>query len=229
LIVSKRINGPEIVLISIELANITLTNSEFDYLRGQCKYLSSEYLEYLRAFKFKPSEQVELKFTPEKDTNADSDIGPIVLHVSGLWIETILYEIPLLALTSEAYFKFCDLAWTHDRQVENAQHKGEQLLKGGCYFSEFGSRRRRDYHTHELVLKGLVEASQEGEKLGWPGKLTGTSNVHFAMRFGIPPIGTVAHEWFMGVAAITGDYEHANEDALKYWVGTFGPGVSISC
>jgi len=94
-------------------------------------------------------------------------------------------------------------------------------------FSEFGSRRRRDYHTHELVLKGLVQASEEGDKNGWPGKLSGTSNVHFAMRFGISPIGTVAHEWFMGVAAITGDYENANELALKYWVGTFGPGVSL--
>jgi nicotinate phosphoribosyltransferase len=58
-------------------------------------------------------------------------------------------------------------------------------------FSEFGSRRRRDYHTHELVLKGLVEASKQ---LDGPGKLSGTSNVHFAMKYDLNPIGTVAHE-----------------------------------
>jgi len=45
------------------------------------------------------------------------------------------------------------------------------------------------------------------------------------MRFGIPPVGTVAHEWFMGVAAITSDYEKATTTALSYWVGCFGEGV----
>ena len=45
------------------------------------------------------------------------------------------------------------------------------------------------------------------------------------MRFGLLPVGTVAHEWFMGVAAISDAYEEASETALQYWVGTFGEGV----
>ena len=100
-------------------------------------------------------------------------------------------------------------------------------MENGCAFSEFGSRRRRDYHTQDLVLRGLCKAKEEAEEKGWTGKLTGTSNVHFAMKFGIPPIGTVAHEWFMGVAAMTENYQGATETALAYWVATFGKGVSI--
>ena len=145
--------------------------------------------------------------------------------MKGLWVETILYEIPLLALTSEAYFRFMDKDWIYDGQEEKAYGKGMKLLEAGCIVSEFGTRRRRDYHTQALVFRGLVKAKKEGEKTGLSGKISGTSNVHLAMRFGIPPIGTVAHEWFMGVAAITGDYENATVTALSYWVGCFGEGV----
>lgn len=145
--------------------------------------------------------------------------------VKGLWVDTILYEIPLLALTSEAYFLFMDKDWNYDGQEEKAYKKGLRLLEAGCVVSEFGTRRRRDYHTQALVFRGLVKAKKEGEKQGLPGKISGTSNVHLAMRFGISPIGTVAHEWFMGVAAITGNYDTATTTALSYWVGCFGEGV----
>jgi nicotinate phosphoribosyltransferase len=118
-----------------------------------------------------------------------------------------------------------DIDWIYDGQEEKAYGKGMRLLEAGCIVSEFGTRRRRDYHTQALVFRGLVKAKKEGEKTGLPGKISGTSNVHLAMRFGIPPIGTVAHEWFMGVAAITGDYENATTTALSYWVGCFGEGV----
>lgn len=164
-------------------------------------------------------------FNVLNDTGSDDDLGDFHIHTEGLWLDTILYEIPILALVSEAYFKFVEKDWTHAGQVEKAYQKGRTLLEGGCIVSEFGSRRRRDYHTHDLVLQGLRRAADEGLKAGWSGKLTGTSNVHFAMKHDLLPIGTVAHEWFMGVAAITNNYESANEIALEYWTATFGAGV----
>lgn len=212
-------------LTRIELGNIALSNEELRFLQSTCTYLNKTYLDFLKDFRLNPREQVEASFKPTNDTGGDDDIGEVDLVVKGSWVDTILYEIPLLALTSEAYFRFIDTDWTYDGQEEQAYAKGMRLLEAGCVVSEFGTRRRRDYHTQALVFRGLVKARKEGEKTGLPGQISGTSNVHLAMRFGIPPIGTVAHEWFMGVAAITGDYESATKTALSYWVGCFGEGV----
>ncbi|KAK4508080.1 hypothetical protein PRZ48_001817 [Zasmidium cellare] len=214
-----------------KLENITVTDEEISWLKKNCDYLNDSYLEYLRGFRLRPQEQVKLKFTPTGSGEVtDSTPGDIDLSIHGIWTETILYEIPLLALTSEAYFKFVDKDWNHDGQVAKAKDKGERLLEAGCVFSEFGSRRRRDYKTHEMVVQGLKEAQKEAETngKGWKGKLTGTSNVHMAMRFGIAPVGTVAHEWFMGIAAITQNYAEANEQAMHYWIETFGRKLLIA-
>jgi nicotinate phosphoribosyltransferase len=221
--VSSALRIPHLTIT--ELGNIALSNDELRFLQSTCTYLNRPYLDYLKEFRLNPREQIVPSFIPDNDTGSEEDIGEVNLVIKGLWVETILYEIPLLALTSEAYFRFMDKDWTYDGQEEKAYEKGMRLLEAGCIVSEFGTRRRRDYHTQALVFKGLARAKKEGEKRNLPGKISGTSNVHLAMRFGIPPIGTVAHEWFMGVAAITGNYENATTTALAYWVGCFGEGV----
>lgn len=182
---------------------------------------------FLTTFKLKPSEQLEIKFTPVHDTGSDDDTGDIEYLIKGLWLDTILYEIPLLALTSEAYFMFSDKDWEYSNQIDKAYRKGLKLLEHGCVFSEFGSRRRRDYHTQDLVMTGLSRAAEEAKSQGLSGVFTGTSNVHFAMKYDVNPVGTVAHEWYMTIAAITDDYPNANELALRYWLGCFGEGVCM--
>ena len=182
----------------------------------------------MSTFRFRPSEQIELTFAPTTTTvnsNDHSTLGDIHLKTIGLWVDTILYEIPLLALISEAYFKFCDRDWNHHEQEKKAYQKGIKLLENGCIFSEFGSRRRRDYRTQDLVIQGLKRAAEDTSGQHNVGKLSGSSNVHFAMKYNIPPVGTVAHEWFMGIAAATNDYEGASETALRYWISCFGEGV----
>jgi nicotinate phosphoribosyltransferase len=208
-----------------ELENIRVSNDELSFLKRNCTYLNAQYLHFFSTFRLQPSKQLKLSFSPTKDTGSDDDVGDFHIHTEGLWLDTILYEIPILALVSEAYFKFVETDWSYAGQLDKAYQKGVALLEGGCIVSEFGSRRRRDYHTQDLVLQGLRRAADEGQKAGWPGKLTGSSNVHFAMKHDLMPIGTVAHEWFMGVAAITNNYESANEIALEYWTATFGEGV----
>ena len=208
-----------------KLEALRITSEELQFLRQQCPFFTEPYLHFLESFKLRPREHMKAHFIPEENTGSDADAGDVEIDTAGLWVDTILYEIPLLALTSEAYFRFVDRDWTYDKQLEEASEKGRKLFEVGCMVMEFGSRRRRDYHTHDLILQGLCQANEEADRKQHPGRLVGTSNVHLAMKHSIKPLGTIAHEWFMGVAAVTDSYMSATETALAYWIGTFGKGV----
>jgi len=129
-----------------------------------------------------------------------------------------------MACLSGLYFLTSDRDWNYAGQEEQAYEKGVALLRAGCQFSEFGTRRRRSYHVQDLVVATLIRGSKDNPG---KGKLVGTSNVHLAYKHGITPIGTIAHEWFMGVAALTG-YENANGRALDFWEVIYPSGPLIA-
>ncbi|CAM0142330.1 unnamed protein product [Umbelopsis sp. WA50703] len=206
------------------MENMALSEEEYQYL-SSLGFIEKDYLDYLKTFRFRPDEQVHF--------HLDSETGDFELNVTGSWLETILYEVPLLALISESYFLYVDTDWNHDGQYEKAYQKAEALLKEGCKFSEFGTRRRRDLHTHNTIMKALLDAEKDYIKLCEAngqrplGALTGTSNVHLAKKYNITPIGTVAHEFFMGVSALEG-IEQANKKALQRWLDVYKGALGIA-
>ncbi|CDO93583.1 unnamed protein product [Kluyveromyces dobzhanskii CBS 2104] len=200
------------------LGNIRVSKEELEYLKNTISYLPLAYLEYLANGGFKAKPEEEIKFET-KEVEGKPGHYELDILVEGLWIKTIWYEIPILALVSEAYFKFVDTDWSYDRQVENAYAKTQKLLAHDIVFSEFGTRRRRSFKTQDLVMQGIVKAAKDANKTNL---VLGTSNVLFAKKYNVNPIGTVAHEWMMGIASVTNDYINANKNAMDYWVQTFG-------
>ena len=133
-----------------------------------------------------------------------------------------MYEVPLMAIISECYFVHVDTDWHMDDQLVRAQRKGEELLRGGVMLSEFGTRRRRSFEGQKLVMQGLIAASAAVGTDPPHGRLLGTSNVHFARVFNILPVGTIAHEWTMGIAGLSG-YSGVNRRALQLWDAVYQP------
>ncbi|MBT0525859.1 nicotinate phosphoribosyltransferase [Riemerella anatipestifer] len=190
------------------MAELKLTKEEKLYLQETCPYLALPYLDFLEGYHYDPS---EVKIVQEGND--------IRVSVEGLWYRTILWEVPLLALISELHYRMNKMERdSNETVVHNTVEKSRKLNELGVTFAEFGTRRRHSYKVHQLVMEALME-----EK----GQFIGTSNVHFAMKYGVKPIGTHAHEWFMFHAAEYG-FKMANQLALEHWVDVYRGDLGVA-
>ncbi|MCD5968375.1 nicotinate phosphoribosyltransferase [Riemerella anatipestifer] len=190
------------------MAELKLTKEEKLYLQETCPYLALPYLDFLEGYHYDPS---EVKIVQEGND--------IRVSVEGLWYRTILWEVPLLALISELHYRMNKMERdSNETVVQNTVEKSKKLNELGVTFAEFGTRRRHSYKVHQLVMEALME-----EK----GQFIGTSNVHFAMKYGVKPIGTHAHEWFMFHAAEYG-FKMANQLALEHWVDVYRGDLGVA-
>lgn len=184
------------------LSQLKLQDHEYAWLHEK-KFFSDAFLDYLKAFRFNP-ELIQATI----DANGDLD-----LKYSGLWVDTILFEVPLLALITESYFATEVTDWDHDLAHYQARslEKGKKLSEAGVIYGEIGTRRRCSYEIQKAAIEGFMAVDSK------INTYIGTSNVHFSEVYKTPPVGTMAHEWVMGHAGMFG-VEHANRKALETWL-----------
>lgn len=191
------------------MAELKLTKDEKKFLRETCPYLDLPYLDFLGGYHYDPSE-VTIQQTENE----------LRVTVEGQWYRTILWEVPLLALISELHYEMNNMERDSDEiVVAKTLEKAEELNKLGVTFAEFGTRRRHSYKVHDLVVDTLVKNKNT--------KFIGSSNIHFAMKYGVKPIGTHAHEWFMFHAAEYG-FKMANALSLEHWVDVYRGDLGVA-
>lgn len=210
------------------MSQLKLTEEEVAWLKTTCPYLQPDYLSFLSCFRLRPAEQVHIDLILDHADDSQ-EWGDLDVRIQGKWVDVILYEVPIMAIISEVYFTCIDTKWNMRGQRALAKRKGRRLIEAGIKYSEFGTRRRRSYKIHRLVLEGLLQGEKEAFEMASAsnastslGKLTGTSNVHLAHVFGLNPVGTVAHEWMMGIAALHG-YTGVNLKSLELWDQVYSP------
>lgn len=99
--------------MGIDFTTIALTDVETQWLRKSCPYLTPEYLSYLASYRYKP-EQVKIRYVP---VSSDDLQGYVEIDIVGPWVETILWEVPLMACLSETFFQVVDVDWNYDHQL----------------------------------------------------------------------------------------------------------------
>lgn len=97
---------------SADFSFLSLTQEEHEWLSKTCPFLTPDYLDYLSSYRFKP-EQVEITFNP---SDGDANRGLIEMRIEGPWVDTILWEVPLMAALSETYFQTVDRDWDYEGQ-----------------------------------------------------------------------------------------------------------------
>lgn len=191
------------------MAELRLSSDEKKFLKETCPYLDLPYLDFLGGYHYDPSE-VHIHQT-END---------LEVTVEGEWYRAILWEVPLLALISELHYEMNHMERDPNQVViQNTIEKANKLNQLGVTFAEFGTRRRHSYKVQDLVLESLIQNKNS--------KFIGSSNVHFAMKYGIKPIGTHAHEWFMFHAAEYG-FKMATTLSLEHWVDVYRGDLGVA-
>jgi len=192
-----------------QMVSLKLTKEEKSYLAVTCPYLDPTYLDFLQGYRYDPDE-VEIEQIG----------GKLTVNISGYWYRTIMWEVPILYIICELYYKMTGKQRIPDQEVSLiARRKIENYRDLGITIADFGTRRRHSYDVQKLTVEALQKHGS--------GTFIGSSNVHFAMLFNTKPIGTHAHEWFMFHGAKYG-YKMANLLGLEHWSDIYRGDLGIA-
>ncbi len=198
-----------------DLCTLRLNEEELAYLRG-LRFMKSDFVDFLGLFHFN---EKYVRVEPAADAPGEIDIT-----IHGPWLHTILFEIPILAIVSEVFFRHTqpDLDYAEGRRRLQAKIDTVRALEPELEFkiSDYGTRRRFSLEWHEEVIRTLHAEV--------PQLFAGTSNVWLAMRNGITSLGTVAHEYMQACQALGPRLRDSQAFALEMWAKEYRGDLGIA-
>ncbi len=206
------------------LCSLHFQDAELAYLRSM-RFIKSDFVDFLGLFKL--NEQcVTVSALPS---------GDIDIVIKGPWLHTILFEIPVLAIVNEVFFRntqrLPDLLEGRRRldvKIGQLQAEGLSDLK----IADYGTRRRFSKAWHEEVLRVLAARLGSGQSSGemsvGRGQLAGTSNVLYAMKLGLVPLGTMAHEYLQACQALGPRLRDSQTYAFESWAKEYRGDLGIA-
>ena len=183
------------------LCTLRFTKEELNYLRS-IRFIKNDYVEFLRLW----------RPIREYVTVTRQDDGTLDIVVKGPLFSAMQFEIFLLEIVNEVYFRMTYDYETLKKSAEERLNKKIEDFRSGKYtfpFAEFGCRRRLSREWEDTVVHRLTTETD---------RCVGTSNVYLAMKYNLTPIGTYAHEFvqmYQGIDSIPLAY--TNHYAMNDW------------
>ncbi|MBO0234208.1 nicotinate phosphoribosyltransferase [Vibrio parahaemolyticus] len=212
---------PEVMAEVLKLQDVRFTEDEIAYMKRVAPYLKPEFVEALRHFRFNP--QSDVSFHNKTMSDGSSQLR---ITINGLWKETILYETIIMSIVSEVRSRqrWSDIPFEQFQTVleDKVRYLKAELERRNITnfkFADMSTRRRFSFQAQRTMLEYLSKEL--------PQCLTGTSNYHLARELDLTPIGTVAHEWFMGHQALV-NVRDSQKIALQRWQKMFNGALGIA-
>jgi len=162
------------------LCKLKFSTEELDYLFG-LRFMKDKvgYREYLRNFRLNPD------WIHIYGVNDGGKLAAVEIHTAEApLIAVSMFEIYILAIVNELYCQDNNVyPPRYERQLAEDTAKRFDALE--CPFIEMGTRRRISGSFQDKLIGELKKNS----------KFLGTSNVYLAMKHGVTPSGTQAHEY----------------------------------
>jgi len=199
------------------LCQLRFTEPELDYLAG-LRFIKSDFIDFLRLFHLP-----ERCISVTEGAGLGNNSGEISITVCGPWLHTILFEIPVLAIVNEVYFRHACPAPDWDEGRTRLREKIRLVQdEPGVNFrvAEYGTRRRFSRRWHEEVLTTL--------KTHMGASLAGTSNVDLARRHNVLPLGTMGHEYLQACQALGPRLRDSQVFALEVWAREYRGDLGIA-
>jgi nicotinate phosphoribosyltransferase len=203
-----------------KLCELKFSEDELSYLRG-LRFIKSDFVDFLGLFKLN---EKYITLTPLPD-------GQLDIAVKGPWLHTILFEIPVLAIVNEVYFK----NHSNPRSILAGQqrllHK-ISLLKAPALkelkIADYGTRRRYSKVWQGEVLSTLARELGTVSPETPNAQFAGTSNVHYARTLGLTPLGTMAHEYLQAAQALGPRLRDSQIYAFESWAKEYRGDLGIA-
>lgn len=212
---------PEVKAEVLKLQDVRFTEDEIAYMKRVAPYLKPEFVEALRHFRFNP--QSDVSFHNKTMSDGSSQLR---ITINGLWKETILYETIIMSIVSEVRSRqrWSDIPFEQFQTVleDKVRYLKAELERRNITnfkFADMSTRRRFSFQAQRTMLEYLSKEL--------PQCLTGTSNYYLARELDLTPIGTVAHEWFMGHQALV-NVRDSQKIALQRWQKMFNGALGIA-
>jgi nicotinate phosphoribosyltransferase len=198
------------------LCSLRFAPDELAYLRG-LRYIKSDFVDFLRIFSFQ-----------REFITAEADGDTLRIRAVGPQVHTMAFEIFVLAIVNELYFRRFDAEAALAQGRERLQSKiallrdfaNEPARQHPFEFFDFGVRRR----FSRAWQREMVETLQREV----PMFFKGTSNVLLAKDLGLVPIGTMAHEYLQTYQALGVRLRDFQRAALEGWVQEYRGDLGVA-